>query len=158
MENLENNYPNLYAELKVIGAEFVVEYRELILARSLSQSGALPDSMAPEVISDDHAMHVAIALADYWLWVEKGRGPGKQPPLEKIEGWVESTGIATNISVRSLAFLIARKIGREGTEGKHLVEDIVMKNAEVWAGRVRKAMTKDVNTRVKTIFSKLGET
>lgn len=162
MQNPENRYPAVNAVLKTIGVEFVAEYRELILSRSLSQSGALPDSMSPEVITDDDALNVAIALSDYWLWVEKGRGPGKRPPLSKIEGWIERTGIVPSadangrtISIKSLAFLIARKIGREGTEGKHIIRDIVERDAEEWANRIRAAAAQDVKSRAMDIFSKL---
>lgn len=162
MQDLANKYPTVYSVIQTIASEFIIEYREEILARSLSQSGYLPDSMQPEVITDDTALYVAIALADYWKWVEKGRGPGKQPPLTKIEDWIERTGLAVStdadgrsISVRSLAFLIARKIGREGTEGKHIISDITARNAETWAARIKVAAADDVNTRVRVIFSKL---
>lgn len=47
-----------------------------------------------------------------------GRKPGRQPPSEVIEQWIIDKGIAARLekdmSVSGLAFLIARKIGREG--------------------------------------------
>lgn len=52
----------------------------------------------------------------YWGW-EHGRAPGLMPPREAIEKWIEAKGIIpTGISKSSLAFLIQRKIGREGTD------------------------------------------
>ena len=54
--------------------------------------------------------------------VEFGRLPGKQPPIDAIELWVRrKLGISGN-EARSVAFLIARKIGREGTEGAFMFE------------------------------------
>lgn len=159
MEDLVNKYPNLYAEMKVIGAEFMAEYREEQLAQSLSQRASVPDSMAPEIIADDHVIHLVFSLAYYWYYVENGRRPGLRPPLHKIIDWVERTGLAEgkDISVKSLAFLIARKIGNEGTKGKHVVQTVVARNAERWIERCRIAAIKDVNTRVRLIFSKLGK-
>lgn len=156
-------YPNVAAAMSSIGAEFTAEYRAALHARSLSQSDTLPDSMDVEIIADDHELHLAIALAGYWYWVEKGRGPGKQPPLDNIIAWVEQTGLAAiedvdggNISVRSLAFLIARKIGREGTAGKNIVGDIVANNAERWTQRIRAAAVTDIQNEVNRIFKKLS--
>lgn len=32
---------------------------------------------------------IEITMLDYWKWVEAGRGPGKQPPLDKIIKWIK---------------------------------------------------------------------
>ncbi len=49
-----------------------------------------------------------------------GRRGGRFPPIEAIKQWIIDKGIVNNIkgsiSVSSLAFLIARKIAREGTK------------------------------------------
>lgn len=51
-----------------------------------------------------------------------GRGPGKPPPSSAIEQWLINKGIAAriskDISIGSLAFLIARKIARNGWQPK----------------------------------------
>jgi hypothetical protein len=51
----------------------------------------------------------------YFTILETGRGPGKRPPISAIEDWVKNKPIASDINPRSLAFLIARKIGEEGS-------------------------------------------
>lgn len=48
-----------------------------------------------------------------------GRRPGKQPPIQAIEKWLDDKGIRpieARMSVSTLAYLIARKIAREGTK------------------------------------------
>jgi hypothetical protein len=50
----------------------------------------------------------------YFTVLETGRKPGKQPPRDKIEEWVVQRGIGGD-NPKSLAFLIARKIGEEGS-------------------------------------------
>lgn len=53
---------------------------------------------------------------NYIMTLEHGRRPGKMPPVQTILQWVEQRGInPPDISQKSLAFLIARKIGREGS-------------------------------------------
>lgn len=51
--------------------------------------------------------------------VDLGRGAGNAPPFEALIRWVEVVmGIVRKRS-RSVAFLVARKIGRKGFKGKH---------------------------------------
>ena len=56
--------------------------------------------------------------ADYFTQQKQGRAPGKFPPIEAIIEWIKVKGIQKkdNISDRSLAFLIARKIAKSGTD------------------------------------------
>ena len=62
-------------------------------------------------------------MPDHYKWVDSGRGPGKQPPLEKIAEWTIRKGIP-----EKAAFPIARKIGQEGIAPSpflhHIDEDI----------------------------------
>lgn len=53
----------------------------------------------------------------YALPVENGRKPGRMPPVDAIQLWVIRKGIAGRDDSRSVAFLIARAIGRRGTKG-----------------------------------------
>lgn len=69
--------------------------------------------------SSEFAYSVTINLPEYWKYIEYGRRPGKQPPLEKIASWISVKRIAPSTtkgapSIKGLAFVIARKIGREG--------------------------------------------
>jgi hypothetical protein len=73
---------------------------------------------------NDGRFLVTFELADYWKYVEYGRRPGKMPPIDAIEQWVKVKPVVPNAingrvpDTRQLAFLIARKIGREGIPGK----------------------------------------
>ena len=61
-----------------------------------------------------------------------GRKPGKFPPIKAIEEWIldKNIPITGKIKISSLAFLIARKIAKEGTKyyqqgGTDLVETVI---------------------------------
>ena len=69
-------------------------------------------------------------LPEYWYYAENGRGPGKFPPPEAILKWVEFKRLVPStrgkaISTKQLVYLISRKIAREGTQGKHLLEQTI---------------------------------
>lgn len=51
----------------------------------------------------------------YFTVLETGRKPGKRPPIDVILQWIKDKPIASDINPKSLAFLIARKIGEEGS-------------------------------------------
>lgn len=92
------------------------------------------------------------SLQDYYYYVEYGRRAGKQPPIEAIEEWIRVKPIipyAVNGKVpdtRQLAFLIARKIGWEGTEGrKPLTNAMYSDNAENIIQEIKQAFANQVN-------------
>lgn len=100
----------LAAEFEAIRAEIVSAYE----ASGMVASGSWGESV--QVIELPNGF--TISAPDYL----NGRKPGKQPPSEAIEQWLKTKGIAASvekeISTGSLAYLIARKIGREGWQPK----------------------------------------
>lgn len=104
---------------------------------------------------------VIFLLPEYWQYVENGRRAGKQPPIEAIEDWIRVKPIipyAINGKVpdtRQLAFLIARKIGREGIEGKKPLtnamysdkaEDIIQEIKQAFANQVSDYLIEQIKT------------
>ena len=72
----------------------------------------------------------SISLASYWKYVEYGRKPGKMPPVSKILEWVRvkpdlprPRNNAKPPTDAQLAFLIARKIGRDGIKPGNQLEE-----------------------------------
>lgn len=90
-------------------------------------------------------------VPEYWKWVEYGRKPGKQPPMEKILTWVKSKGIKPlnkKIPEKSLAFIIARSIGKKGIKPKPMLRES-KKEMQDPAIVVRQAMEKDIIKQIK---------
>ena len=54
--------------------------------------------------------------------VEQGRRPGKMPPVDAIKIWARRKLGLSGEELDQAAFLIARAIGKRGTEGAHMVE------------------------------------
>jgi hypothetical protein len=84
----------------------------------------------------------------YFHFQKVGRRPGKFPPINAILTWIEEKGITpADISKKSLAFLIARKIARLGTDifrgrrrGLNVEEEILEARKELAAtiGKIKK--------------------
>lgn len=77
---------------------------------------------------------ISFELNDYWKYVEYGRKPGKMPPVDSIADWIKIKRIIPEPingkipDTKQLAFMIARKIGRDGVEGKHIINKTVYTN------------------------------
>lgn len=77
---------------------------------------------------------ISFELNDYWKYVEYGRKPGKMPPVDSIADWIKIKRIIPEPingkipDTKQLAFMIARKIGRDGVEGKHVINKTVYTN------------------------------
>lgn len=79
----------------------------------VNASGRLAESITYVV----NGSKLSILGNDYIYYLEHGRRAGKRPPKDVIRKWIDDKGIVPrdNISKDSLAFLIARKMGQEGS-------------------------------------------
>jgi hypothetical protein len=79
----------------------------------VNASGKLAKSIRFEVTN---GTVLSIYGNDYIQFLENGRRPGKRPPTSVILQWIDDKGIIPDgISKDSLAFLIARRMGEEGS-------------------------------------------
>lgn len=53
---------------------------------------------------------------DYIYYLDQGRGPGKYPPMMSLRQWVMNKLGVEPDEVNSIAYLISRKIARDGTD------------------------------------------
>lgn len=91
-----------------------------IKADAEAKRQSIPDSFRVEVDENGGRLYVA----DYFKYLVVGRGPGKAPPPDAMRAFVkknprilqDARRTFKNISEQSIAFLIGRKIAREGTD------------------------------------------
>ena len=103
---------------------------------------------------------------EYWKYANYGRGPGKFPPLDKIEDWIKRKKIAPyptksgRLPTRSqLAYLIGRKIANEGFKGSGFLEKSLAEQEEYWEDRISDAISADIGAELMEWLSPLkGET
>jgi hypothetical protein len=101
----------------LFGAELVKRLQRALIDKKKLATGSLIGQMSYDVKSDSQGRAVVRLFAeDYFRYVDKGRGPGKQPPLEAIKAWTR-----VKFLPEKLAFPIARKIGREGIKGINII-------------------------------------
>lgn len=90
-----------------------------------------------------------------------GRRPGAFPPIEDIRAWIDREGIEPqDISKDSLAFLIARKIARKGTDiylGKRPgldLDGIIQRRREEFEGDITDIKRVEYSSAITAAFKK----
>ena len=161
-------FDNLRAVLEEFAGEFRDTYRASLLQHDrITQHGTdrLVDSVEANdvkamVTEGDRAFEVTINLKEYWKYVEDDTRP-HWPPPSAILRWVEIKPVIPYPdakgripSPRSLAFLIGRKISREGTTGSHDFRDSREAVLTRFRTRIRVAMAKDVQNYVRALLAR----
>ena len=119
----------LSEEFKLLGEELIQKHDQL----KMRASGRWAESIEDVIENPKDGLYIAQVWGEHYTeQLVDGRAPGEFPPVKAIEKWIYDKGIQAledNIKISSLAFLIARKIAREGTEyfkegGTDLVEAV----------------------------------
>jgi hypothetical protein len=166
-----DKYPSVYSLLKIQG-DALVSALELALPREKDATGGLRDSIHFEIKRFGLTYRFELYLADYYEWVDNGRAPGKQPPIESIIKWIKDKRLVIHSKyglqakygkskikqvsdnlrqTRSLAFAIARKIGRRGTKGNNFYSNTVPAWVENLKIELPKALKRDVLVEIRSI-------
>ena len=105
--------------------------------------GKLYQTLKVTALGNDGKVSLQLSMEDYGAFVDKGRKPGKQPPLKSIIAWCKSKNID-----KSLAFPIARKIGEKGIKGINFTsafEDLSKLKLEL-VTEFKKTVTEEIKT------------
>lgn len=112
---LDIEWTHLARVLEDFAIYFIQVARENLGRNRSYATGNLGDTMTYSITIEEDRFSVKIELEDYWQYVEKGRRPGKMPPVSAIRDWIMVKPIQPQPytytpSVKSLAFLIQRSI------------------------------------------------
>ena len=117
----------------VLSKEFELLKDDLIKAydaKGMRASGKFAETLEVKI----QGLTAQIWGEDYSQQLETGRRAGRFPPISAIEQWIKDKAIANRIegqiSISSLAFLIARKIAQSGWKreeygGVELISSVV---------------------------------
>ena len=102
-------------------------------------------------------------LPDYWIYAEEGRGPGKMPPVDQIVKWIQFKKLVPSTknggkvpTTQQLAFAIAKSIAKNGTKGKHLLQQTIDETYNTLVDKLVDAITDQLEKEIeKDIENKL---
>lgn len=176
---LVQRWKHVHRVLNDFGKELVEEYVRNIEERGINASKKLAESVKYEIYVGDRKMGVDLRLADYWKYVEYGRRAGKFPPLDSIEQWIKVKGIQPMTrtqssvkrwtqhrgsircnegsipSIKSLAYLIGRKIAEEGIQPRPILTTALDDVFKRFDEALNNAVTEDIKVEVDIILEEI---
>ena len=140
---------------------FIQNARNNLEANKSNASYNLYNSFEKVIEVGEDYFKVSISLADYWQFLENGRGPGKFPPVDKIKEWIEVKPVnptplsnGKTPSVEQLSFLIGRKIAYEGTEAQPFFEPAKEQTIREFEDKINEAIEEDVSNFILELVEK----
>jgi hypothetical protein len=139
---MADEFKSVLTVLEEFGAEVVADIGANIVAKDKIASGNLSDSInfGIEYNLADGNFRFELRAADYWESVDKGRKAGKRPDPADIVRWLKTPNVQSkfkmeraDLSLRNLpdtqllglAYVIARAIGKRGTEPTHIISGVL---------------------------------
>ena len=94
---------------------------------------------------------ISIFASEYWYVVNYGRTPGKKiPPIRPIMEWMKVKGIegATTKQTKSIAWVIAKKIGDEGIPGTNFFWETINSIVPLITKDIEESYLKDLESQI----------
>ena len=160
----EIQYTHLEAVLLDYGHQITEEYRRQLDAEKKNASFALSNTVRPLLKKDGDNYTLALALQHYWKYLEYGtrtavgHAQGKFPPVAVFEEWIRVKPVIPYRgkdgkipTPHQLAFLIARKIWREGTRPWYFLTQAMPDEGEVM-NRLAEAIRLDIEEWIRSLI------
>ena len=151
--------PHVQAVMEEMAIAIRNEYQDNLIRNDRIASGDLLNNIEYEITRGDFTYTIYVKMKDYWYYVENGRKAGKWPPIQNILDWIKIKPVLPRPNAegklptpQQLAFLIARKIGEEGTEG---TQDLRKATDTIWdtfEDKLYEAIDEDVDAAFIQIF------
>lgn len=155
MSGLDIKWTTLERVLNELADAFIQNARDNLQADGSIATGELYDSFEKIIEIGEDSYSVKVSLADYWRYVDGGRGPGKFPPPDAIRSWIEVKPVeirpmadGRTPSVDQVTFLISRKIAEEGIEPTRFFDRAREDTVRDFEERISLAIQEDVSNYI----------
>ena len=157
-----NEYEIQLIEVRKVLAEYRTKFEELIKTKIQKKdkiaSGNLLASISTKIEVDGSVYTVILNSLDYLKYLKTGTKP-HWPPTEPILRWVkdkrlptrELTGDKSLPTEKQLAYLVRRKISKEGTEKNFIIAETIEELNEIYLKRLQEALAIDIFNAIPLI-------
>jgi len=143
-------FDNLQRVLAEFGNALSEQYKEKLTEDNRIASGRLVSSVNSKVVVNNNEFIVELSLEDWWKYIEYGTKP-HMPPVSKILEWVNVKRILPTPMAngklpteQQLAWMIAKKIERVGTEGTPNLTNSIDEMVSAYEIKIEDALDKDI--------------
>lgn len=145
-------FENTTFVLNEFGVGVVNRFRGIVSQKKGNASGLMSREARSNVQFTAKGVSLTVDTVSYFFYADQGRGKtvngGKGIVLPRIRKWIDQKGITPpgKLTKDQLAYLITRKIHREGYTGKFYVKDVVTEQfKKELDSRLADAILKDFN-------------
>lgn len=150
--NALQDLPHLTQVLEEYAVAVRNQYQDNLILKDKIASGELLNSVDIVIGEEGSEYYVALNLQDYWKYVEKGRRPGKFPPVNAILSWIRVKPVLPTPNAdgslptpEQLAFLIGRSIAKNGIQPTNALSDAIKEvRSTDYIMRIREALREDI--------------
>ena len=141
--------------LQDIVSEAMVDLKGLILqgaeARGKNATGQTGRSIQTTAIQSQNTVAGTLTMEAQWKWWGNGRGPGKMPPIDNIQRWIDALGLSLS------AYAVSHNIASKGSldyrlKRTNLVEDEVAAWEAERLTKLEEAVAENIMDRTVEIF------
>lgn len=158
MESTSLRFDTLNTLLSKFINDFMNTYKAFLIRDNKKASGNLIDSIREyAIVYEGDNITAEISLASYWKYVEYGRKPGRFPPIQNIYSWIDKKPVMPRPikglkapSRKQLAYLVARKIAREGIKPGNQMQEAMNVVWERWKDKISAAIDEDIQIFLST--------
>lgn len=143
-------YNNLRKVLNEFGQAFINLVADKIIEADGIATGEMLNTLDFDVRQEGGHFTVYLEHTDYFPYYDQGTEP-HWPPKEPIIQWVQNKPIYPDAdangnlpTVEELAFLISRKIARDGTEARNVFEAAKQQLIPEWEEKFSAALAQDI--------------
>ena len=157
-----NEYEIQLIEVRKVLTEYKTRFEELVKTKIQEKdkiaSGNLLASISTKIEVDGSVYTVILNSLNYLKYLETGTKP-HWPPSEPILQWVkdkrlptrELTGDKSLPTEKQLAYLVRRKISKEGTEKNFIIAETIEELNEIYLKRLQEALAIDIFNAIPVI-------
>jgi hypothetical protein len=149
---------NIKEALEEFGEAYIIELTKQLVAADKKVTGNLINSLDYKVIETVNGIMLRISADAYLDVVDKGRRPGKFPPVKSIERWVKTRGIKFKKSTDAqTAFVIARSIKDKGIKPTKVLDKTKQNILQSKSKLLAKAVGLDINKLIDDIVKNINK-
>jgi hypothetical protein len=133
------------------GDDTVDSMRNILIANDHVATGELIRSLSYTITYNGADLDIEFSMAEHGEFVERGRRPGKFPPISNISDWARVKGIP-----QSAVFPIARKIAEVGIRPTPFFSKSIDAGQTQLVNALTVAFTQDTSDYLVRMMSSLG--
>lgn len=151
-------FENLIETLQEWGEIIAQQYKDTLNNEGITASGKLVDSVRSVFSHNGTIYEVSLSLEDYWKSIEYGRPPTKNSGNGELRRaileWITAKPVIKRPyngklpTDEQLAFLISRKIHREGYKGRQPLQRTIDELRDDILADIKEAVEKDLSEEV----------